>query len=210
MPQLKIELLSENTSWALWQVEENLEELWQILNPSPEAQFEYHLIHHPQKKLEWLASRLAIKNLVEYSGVNFQGIYKDAFGKPHLYHCPYHISIAHCFPYAVGALHRTQPVGIDIERPQEKLLRIKDRFLNNTEAADAGVDLNLLCQYWTGKEVLYKIYGRKKLIFRDHIQVQLNNGATDISKGLITFEEFRKSYDLKIHQHDGHYIAIGA
>ena len=51
------------------------------------------------------------------------------------------------------------------ERPREKLLRIRDRFLNNDEAATVGADLDLLCRYWAGKEVLYKIYGRKNVTF---------------------------------------------
>ncbi len=210
MPQCKIESHTGDTSWAVWRVDENLEELWKLLNPSAEAQFEYHLIHHPQKKLEWLASRLVIKNLVEHTGALYQGIYKDAFGKPHLYQLPFHISIAHCFPYAVGALNKTHPVGIDVERPRKKLLRIKNRFLNSTEAAYAGDSLELLCKYWAAKEVLYKIYGRKKLIFRDHIQVQLQPNGSDISKGYINFEQIKKSYNIRFHRFEQHYLAIGA
>ena len=210
MPQCKIESLSESSSWSLWRVDENLEELWQMLNPGVEAQFEFHAIHHPQKKLEWLASRLVIKNLVEYTGVVFKGIYKDAFGKPHLNRSSFHISIAHCFPYAVGALHQTQPIGIDIERPRNKLLRIRDRFLNDTEAAEAGSNLHRLCQYWTGKEVIYKIYGRKKLVFRDHIHINLSNGTSDLSTGFINFDQVRNKYHIKIQQFEDHYIAIGA
>ena len=210
MPQCKIESLSENTTWALWRVDENLETLWQMLNPGVEAQFEFQAIHHPQKKLEWLASRLVIKQLVEHTGVDFKGIYKDAFGKPHLSQLPFHISIAHCFPYAVGALHHTQPVGIDIERPRKKLIRIRDRFLNDIEAARAGSNLQLLCQYWTGKEVIYKIYGRKKLVFRDHIHINLSNGNSDLSMGFINYDQVKHRYHISIQEFEGHYIAIGA
>lgn len=79
MPLCKVEPIGKQSSWALWQIEETIEELWQQLNPTAEAQFEYQHIHHHQKKLEWLASRLIIKHLVKSQGDSFLGIYKDAF-----------------------------------------------------------------------------------------------------------------------------------
>lgn len=207
MPLCKVEPIGKQSSWALWQIEETIEELWQQLNPTAEAQFEYQHIHHHQKKLEWLASRLIIKHLVKSQGDSFLGIYKDAFGKPHLHKLPFHISIAHCFPLAVGAIHQTHSIGIDIERPRRKLLRIRDRFLNQQEAATAGTDLHTLCKFWTSKEVLYKIYGRKKLIFREHIEVLENIDHPGQLVGKIDYKRFRESYFILIDQFDGHFIA---
>ncbi len=207
MPLCKVEPIGKQSSWALWQIEETIEELWQQLNPTAEAQFEYQHIHHHQKKLEWLASRLIIKHLVKSQGDSFFGIYKDAFGKPHLHKLPFHISIAHCFPLAVGAIHQTHSIGIDIERPRKKLLRIRDRFLNQQEAAAAGTDLHTLCKFWTSKEVLYKIYGRKKLIFREHIEVLENIDHPGQLVGNIDYKGFRESYFILIDQFDGHFIA---
>jgi phosphopantetheinyl transferase len=175
--------------------------------PSAEAQLQYQTIHHPQKKLEWLASRLVLRRLVEEQGASFHGIYKDAFGKPHLNQLPFHISIAHCFPLAVGALHQYQPVGIDIERPREKLLRIGDRFLNPEEALAAGTDLDLLCKFWASKEVLYKIYGRKKLIFKENMSVAIHR-ENEIN-GLILMEDFQEAFEIQIVQFDGHLVAMG-
>lgn len=209
MPLCKLEKGANQCGWALWRIDEPLDELWQLSNPDTEAQFEYHQVHHPQKKLEWLASRLVIRQLVEQLGVSFQGIYKDAFGKPHLYKLPYHISIAHCFPYAAGAIHGNHSIGIDIERPREKLLHIKDRFLNPKEADCVGSDLEMLCKFWAGKEVMYKIYGRKKLIFKQHIEITAHLENPEKLNGRIQYQELTQTFDIQACKYDGHVIAHG-
>ena len=204
MPVCKVEPIGKQYSWALWRIEETVEQLWQELNPTAEAQFEYQHIHHHEKKLEWLASRLVIKHLVEQLGETFFGMYKDAYGKPHLQNLPFHISIAHCFPLAVGAIHKSHSIGIDIELPRKKLLRIRDRFLNHGEVANAGADLAALCKFWTSKEVLYKIYGRKKLIFREHMEVSMGD---DSFRGAINYEGLRQEFDIYFHHFQEHFVA---
>ena len=207
MPLRKITTCNRNISWALWHIEETATDLWQELNPAPPAQYEYQAINHQEKRLEWLASRLVVKILVEHLGSGYQGIYKDAFGKPHLHQLQYHISIAHCFPLAVGAIHQHNPVGIDIERPRAKLLRIRDRFLGASEAQEAGDDLNTLCKFWCSKEVLYKIYGRKKLTFKEHIRVSLEN--PNLVHGRISIKGHEQSYQIQVEEFEGLYIATG-
>lgn len=208
MPLLKLNSVSSQSFWALWKVEESQDELSYQLGRDSEYQ-ELMQIHHPQKKLEWLASRLVIQSLVEKMRSPFHGIYKDAFGKPHLYQLPYQISIAHCFPWAVGAIHESCSIGIDIEQPRDKLLHIRDRFLNNKEAEIAGTNLDLLCKFWTGKEVLYKIYGRKKLIFKDHIRIGLDSENEHQLNGQIVFNDFSKNYNIQTDYIHGHYLSIG-
>ena len=208
MPLCKVTPVGNATSWALWHIDESIDELWHLLNPSAEAQFEYQQIHHQQKKLEWLASRLVIKYLVQQTGQSFHGIYKDAFGKPHLKKTPLHISIAHCFPLAVGAINKLHSIGIDIERPRHKILRIRDRFLNKTESMEVGNDLEKLCKFWTGKEVLYKIYGRKKLIFKEHMEIIQVPGNSDKLDAHINFEGYEASFMIHLKPFNGHLVAF--
>ena len=61
-------------------------------------------------------------------------------------------------------------MGIDIEQPKEKLLRVAPRVLSNTEEEDAGSDIIKHCVYWCAKEAMYKIYGKRGL----HFNSQLN------------------------------------
>lgn len=208
MPLLKVAAINENAHWALWNIEESIAELWQLLNPSPEAQIELQQIHHHQKKMEWLASRLVIRHLVKHMGASFYGIYKDAFGKPHLKKTPLHISIAHCFPLAVGAIHLHHAIGIDVERPRKKLMRIRDRFLNVNESEQVGSDLEKLCKFWTGKEVLYKIYGRKKLIFKENMEVNQLPGNSCKLNGRINYRGYLASYVIQVERFNGHFVAF--
>jgi phosphopantetheinyl transferase len=208
VPLLKLDSFSSQSFWALWKIEESREEL--SYQPGRDSEYlELMQIHQPQKKLEWLASRLIIQSLVEKMESPFHGIYKDAFGKPHLYQLPFQISIAHCFPWAAGAIHKSRSIGVDIEQPREKLLNIRERFLNSTEAEIAGTDLEILCKFWTGKEVLYKIYGRKKLIFKEHIQIGLDPENERQLNGQIVFNDFNKNYNIQTDYIHGHYLSIG-
>jgi len=196
--------------WALWRIDEPLEELGGRLLASTIELSEYESIKHPRKKLEWLASRLIIQHLVEHLGDSFYGIYKDAFGKPHLINLPYSISIAHCFPFAAGIINKDHSTGIDIEQPRDKLLYIRHKFLSEKEADVAGTDLETLCKFWAAKEVLYKIYGRRKLIFKQHLEVFENPAGNGNIGGRICYFDFFKEFQISFYQYQGYYIAYGA
>lgn len=206
MPLCYLETEVSQTGYAVWYIDEPIEILKRQLHTSCTDLPDYRYIRHPKKQLEWLASRLLIQHLAEQLGASFKGIYKDAFGKPHLRDLPYHISIAHCFPYAVGAVHKSRPVGIDIEKPDDKLLNIRNRFLNQQEAHFVGSDLEKLCRFWTAKEVLYKLYGRRKLIFREHMEIFQNPDSPDKLGGRIRYQELNQLYDIMSHCYGGHYI----
>ena len=209
MPLCEFKPATGQPLWALWRIDEPIEELGGRLLATPMELSEFESIHHPRKKLEWLASRLLIQHLVEQLDVPFTGIYKDAFGKPHLIDLPYSISIAHCFPFAAGIISKDQSTGIDIEQPRHKLLNISHKFLNEKEAQVAGSDLETLCKYWAAKEVLYKIYGRKKLIFKEHLEVFENPAGTDTLGGRICHADFFQEFQIRLYRYQGHYIAYG-
>ena len=60
--------------------------------------------------------------------------------KPSLDQNSHHISLSHSYPY-VAAQIDSHAVGIDVEQPKEKLLRIAHRVFNKAEVKDAGTDL---------------------------------------------------------------------
>jgi phosphopantetheinyl transferase len=69
-------------------------------------------------------------------------------------------------------------VGIDLEQPKEKLLKIAPRILANEELADAGDDITKHCVYWCAKEALIKVYGKKDLTLAENLIIspfQLEN-----------------------------------
>ncbi len=127
---------------------------------------------HPKKQLESLAARELIQKMCARLGLPFRGIRKDGFGKPYLTDSVYHISISHSYPMMACSLHPIVPCGIDIESPRSQLLKVKHKFLNAEELAYCGVDLEKLCLHWSVKEALYKIHGRKSLVFAEQLAIR--------------------------------------
>lgn len=146
-------------SWALWRITETAEALAMLLDGEaiPGS------ITRAEKRAEWAAGRLLLKTLLEGWGLRYYGLTKDDSGKPFLREHSIHISLTHSFPYAAALIDRHQTVGIDLEQPKEKLLRVAPRVLSADEVADAGSDVVKHCVYWCAKETLIKIHGKKDL-----------------------------------------------
>ncbi len=166
MPLVKSEMMGEASAWGLWQITETEEELaFTALESCPDD------IIAPSKRREFLAGRALIKSLVEKIGSEYSGLRKDEQGKPYLKDLPFEISLSHSSPFVAAQIHHGTAVGIDIEQPKEKLLRIASRVLSDTEEADAGDDIVKHCVYWCAKEAMYKLYGKRGLHFNSELNV---------------------------------------
>lgn len=129
-------------------------------------------ISHPAQRIEWLACRVATRQLVEAQGMDYRGLQKDEYGKPHLIDSSWHISLSHTQGWAAAVLHRARPVGIDIEPIREQFRRVVPRVLSESELVHAAGDPNRLAVYWCAKEALYKLYGKRQLTFREHLLIE--------------------------------------
>jgi phosphopantetheinyl transferase len=155
-------------TWALWKIEENEETLQGLISAdevAPES------IANPFKRLEYLAGRLLLKQLLAEWNIDYKGIVKDQHGKPFLRDLDIHISMSHSYPYVAAVADRHNVVGIDLEQPKDKLLRIGPRVLNARELQDASHDITKHCIYWCAKEALIKIYGKKDLVLSKNLAI---------------------------------------
>lgn len=154
----------------------------------PEKQ-EFLLISHPNKQKEFAAVRYMAQLICkENFGLAYQGIKKDENGKPYFYGISYEISISHCLPYVAIALHASQSVGVDIEKEQEKLLRVAPRVFSEMEINFCKDNLRKTCILWSCKETLYKIYAKKGLIFQTDLLIE-------------NFDDLTKPIQAKIQTH---------
>src|SRR5258708_3883513 len=167
MPLKEIHQTGTQSGWAIWHIEENTEQLANKIIGIPPAE-----IKHESKKLEWLAARHLVLSLSNHLGLRYFGIRKDAFGKPFLDKYPHHVSLSHSFPYVAAQIDYDRPVGIDLEQPKAKILKIAHRIFSPTELADAGNDVIKHTVYWCAKETLYKIHGKGNLHFSDHLNIE--------------------------------------
>jgi len=210
MPLAKVEKLNGNSAWSLWEINENESELLNTLPAYDQDEFHRLNISHSGRRLEWLAARNNLQELAGNLSIAYEGITKDEHGKPQLKDHPFHIGITHSFPYAAGVIHKSKAVGIDIEAVQQKLLKLGPRFLNESELEDTGSKLEKLCVYWAAKETLYKIHGKRKLVFKENLYVEpfelLERG---VLKGHINQSKTKKSHRILYIKINSFYISIG-
>lgn len=193
--------ISDHSVYAIWRNDLSLKELEALINEEIPTELANY---HPHKKAEYLASRILMNKLCKYSNVSYGGIRKDEHGKPHLKSESDFISISHSYPYIACMLDKQKHCGIDIELPRPQLLRIKRKFLSEQELAQVGEDLKLLCQYWSAKEALYKIHGRKSLAFSENIFIEQK--TSNSFKGVIKKDNLFETHSLISDKIDNYFL----
>ncbi|WP_026260562.1 4'-phosphopantetheinyl transferase family protein [Spirosoma luteum] len=164
--------LNEDCVAILQSITDDEPTLWAGLPLTNTEQEELAMITHPAQRVEWLACRVAIRKLIVEQGARYQGLQKDEFGKPFLIDSHWHISLSHTSGWAAAILHKSRPVGIDIEPIREQFRRVVPRVLSANEITHAANDPHRLAIYWCAKEALYKLYGKRQLTFREHLHVE--------------------------------------
>lgn len=167
MPVEKI-VHDTNRCWGMWLIQESEEALQKELGNLYQVPDSFT---NQNKRLEWLAGRSLIRTLLQSLNLSFHGISKDQYGKPFLKNLSQHISLSHSYPYVAAIIDHDKVVGIDLEQPKSKLLKIAPRILAAQEFQDAGQDILKHCVYWCAKEALIKIYGKKDLTLAENLQI---------------------------------------
>ena len=172
MPIIHRETARNNTELAIWEIHEELTYFKQRLELSDEDHAFLHNIH-PRRAIEWAASRYLLKLLLDRA-IPFDCL-TDDHGKPYIPDDPREISISHSYGMVSVALSDS-PVGIDIQRESPKIERLHSKFISPSEqervAEMTTSDMHL---FWSAKEAMFKLYGRGKLDFRQHMNVQLTD-----------------------------------
>ncbi len=198
MPLDKIEQIKPSRLVGIWHITETLDQLLQLISLSDNQHKEMSLYKVDKKKLEWLSGRILIKLLAAQFDINFEGIVKDEHGKPSLINSKCEISLSHSYPYVAAIIDKTQDVGIDIEQPKEKLNKIAHRFLAKSELEFIKNDTIMLCKAWCAKETLYKIYGKRGLIFSENLLLETYDHApTGTITGNIIVNGSTKKHNLE-------------
>lgn len=171
MPIFFQQPINENTRLGIWKIEETEE----FFLDSVPLQKE---VNHPHKRLQHLSGRFLLRFL--YPGFPYELIRIADTRKPYLPDEQYHFSISHCGDYAAAIVSTKQRVGIDIEIPTEKILRIQDKFLAEEEKGllktiDPTSEIGnpkFPTLLWSAKEAVFKWYGDGGVDFRKHIQLK--------------------------------------
>jgi len=131
------------------------------------------------RQKERLAVQLLLRRL--FADGETPSLQYDRFGRPMLPSTGLSISISHTGPFIGIMASRHDRCGLDLEVIHPRIRTIAPRFLSTEEQHFAGKDPSLLSLYilWGAKEVLYKIHGRRGLLFNKHIAVAPFAPATE-------------------------------
>jgi phosphopantetheinyl transferase len=68
--------------------------------------------------------------------------------------------------------HATKLVGVDIECPTQRVLKVSKRFLNADEQHLFKGNLLKIQLAWSAKEALYKVFGKETVEFSTSMSIQ--------------------------------------
>ena len=135
-----------------------------------EENVELNKINSLERKNEFIGIRQLRNELIPN-----KPIFYNSNGKPFVDKCDNHISVSHSSKSICLAISRF-PLGIDIEGIDERVLRIKTKYVNIEDKKhyqyNSVEDLTIL---WTIKECLYKLHDIKGLSFKNDIRALSRN-----------------------------------
>jgi 4'-phosphopantetheinyl transferase len=171
MPEVLRKSHNSGAELIVWEVTETEEFFLERLSEHVWEDKEFVATKFPAKRLELLAARYAAKSMLTELGLVFNGIAKDEHGKPFLIKSPMEMSLTHTSKYVSVAFHRDKKIGIDLEKPSTKMWRIKERLYSENEIELIGDNLTLMSVFWSAKEALYKIYGKRGMDFKTNMSL---------------------------------------
>ena len=202
MPIFFQQPVNDNTRLGIWKIEET-EEYFRGNVPV------HRDVTHPHKRLQHLAGRFLLQFM--YPDFPYALIQIADTKKPYLTDEQYHFSISHCGDYAAAIVSKTQRVGVDIELPVEKILRIRSKFSTDEEFSMINSQYTMFklptahCQLptviWSTKEAIFKWYGAGGVDFKNDIQLR----KIDPEKEMVEcyFEKTRQELVIHYRELDG-------
>ena len=199
--------VNADTQIFIWKLEESLAELSAGTELSATCQKRIALLKSEIHRKQFLG----IRHLIKEAGYKNKDLYYDEKGKPHLKGEKY-ISLSHSYDFA-GIIISANPVGIDIEKKRDKILRIANKFTPlkeyRTLANDDAV-IRKLTIVWGAKEAIYKAMNNPGISFLKHIYVEdfdfedkktiakvnFDNKISTFETNFIEFEGFACVYAL--------------
>ena len=185
--------------------------IWKIEESTSKLQEGIVLSKNSTTRLDSMKSQLhqrgflSIRHLLKEAGYTDADLIYDEFGKPHLKNGKF-ISITHSFTFTAIIVSDKFHVGIDVEKQREKILKIAHKFTPFEEYKTiANVDalISKLTIVWGAKESLYKIYGKKKLLFLHHIYIEDFRFADEKTTGEIRYNGENTAYNISFLEFEG-------
>ena len=192
MPIIDDLKISTNTRAVVWEINESINDLESRLVLSEDS---LKLLNQKQSKIHKVQF-LAVRHLIKYLSINPQNLKYDSLGKP-FFENNFKISISHSGVYAAVIVSDTA-VGIDIEAINDRILKIKSKYLETELNYPLELNTETSLVYWNIKESVFKAVDKTGIDFKENILVP----PLDMKKNMV------KSWyidDDKIYSFDTHF-----
>jgi phosphopantetheinyl transferase len=189
--------IDESTRLGIWKIEET-EHFFKGNVP------QHRDVTHPHKRLQHLAGRFLLQFL--FPDFPYHLIQVADTRRPYLPNEEYHFSISHCGDYAAAIVSSKNRVGIDIEIPVVRIIRIKDKYLNEQEkklwtAEGLQPDITEMTLLWSCKEAVFKWFGDGGVDFSDQIHLLGQNHEKEIIDCHFTKNDSKLSVHYRLFDH---------
>jgi len=166
---LKLKLNKAEAVLLVWDMTETVDELKLLLQNFNEYADEFKQIPTEKRQKEFLCARLLVNKLHDQPVL----VSYDKAGKPVLAGSYSHISFTHSASWVGVIYHPNARVGIDMECPTDKILKVASRFCSEEEKTYFRVPDNRdeLLMVWCAKETVFKIIGSSVTDFAKTMQV---------------------------------------
>lgn len=200
MPLYKTINVNNNTKVLIWKVEESFDDLQKGIS----------LTNANQERVNGMKSDLhrraflCVRHLFNHIGYTDSDIIYDEYGKPHTADGKF-ISITHSFNFCGLIISDENPVGIDIEKQRDKIVKIAHKFtpIEEYEQIKDNDLVRKLTVVWGAKESLYKIYGKKQLLFKEHIYVDNFKLSDERTTGEIRYNKETSTFFISFLEFEG-------
>ena len=190
---------------VVWRLTESLEDLVKEVKLEECYREAFEAISVPAKKREFLAGKFVLEKACAILNIDFKGIEKDEHGKPHLRGREYEISLTHTEEFIAAVFAKDGPVGIDLELPRQQIFRVLPRLYSQEEVEAVGEDLEKATIYWSAKEALYKLYGKRSVDFKKNLFLKESDG---IVFGEIEIENHKSTHQLTIDRVEEYFLVV--
>ncbi|WAC12893.1 4'-phosphopantetheinyl transferase family protein [Dyadobacter pollutisoli] len=161
-----IKTVSPDAVLGLWHISEPWQELKTMLDLPAQELAPLKEKKTDRRKQEWLACRALLQQMTGSQPI----INYDINRKPHIKNTDQQISMSHSGEYACVYLHKTRPVGVDIQQMKPSISKGCDYFLNEDEKRWVTIENNVqLHLIWSAKESAFKYAGDMDMDLKKHI-----------------------------------------
>ncbi len=127
---------------------------------------------HPKRRREFAATRI-----LRHRVFGFKHIHYDQNGAPYIEDEGF-ISISHANGIVGIALCKDFRIGLDLETIDQKAVRLSSKFLSIEESLEFNTKNAIeMTSAWSAKEVLYKLAGRKEILFKNHLLLKKDSNG---------------------------------